>query len=57
LIPEITIDARALLLRHPLRASDAIQLASCLYLRRELNQPVPFVAFDQRLLEAARGEG
>jgi predicted nucleic acid-binding protein len=57
LIPEITTDARALLLRHPLRASDAIQLASCLYLQRELNQPVPFVAFDQRLLDAARAEG
>lgn len=57
LIPDITGDARALLLRHPLRASDGIQLASCLYLQRQLNQPVPFVAFDQRLLDAARGEG
>ena len=57
LIPDITGDARALLLRHPLRASDAIQLASCLYLQRQLDQPVPFVAFDQRLLDAARAEG
>jgi predicted nucleic acid-binding protein len=57
LIPDITGETRALLLRHPLRASDAIQLASCLYLQRELNQPVPFVAFDQRLLDAARAEG
>jgi hypothetical protein len=57
LIPEITADGRALLLRHPLRASDAIQLASCLYLQRQLNQPVPFVAFDQRLLDAAHAEG
>jgi uncharacterized protein len=57
LIPEITTDARALLLRHPLRASGAIQLASLLYLQRELNQPVPFVAFDQRLVDAARAEG
>jgi predicted nucleic acid-binding protein len=56
-IPEVTADARALLLRHPLRANDAIQLASCLYLQRQLNQPVPFVAFDQRLLDAARTEG
>ena len=31
MIPEITADARALLLRHALRAGDAIQLASCLY--------------------------
>ena len=57
MIPEITADARALLLRHPLRAGDAIQLASCLYLQRQLGQPVPFVAFDQRLLAAARAEG
>jgi hypothetical protein len=56
-IPEVTADARALLLRHPLRAGDAIQLASCLYLQRQLNQSVPFVAFDQRLLDAARAEG
>lgn len=56
-IPEITADARALLLRRTLRASDAIQLASCLYLQRQLSQPVPFVAFDQRLVEAAHAEG
>lgn len=55
--PEITSDARALLLRHPLRASHAIQLASCLYLQRQLAQPVPFVAFDRRLVQAARAEG
>ena len=57
MIPDITAEARALLLRYPLRAGDAIQLASCLYLQRELRDPVPFVAFDQRLLEAARAEG
>lgn len=57
LIPEITVDARSLLLRHPLRAGDAIQLASCLYLQRELAQPVPFIGFDDRLVEAARREG
>jgi predicted nucleic acid-binding protein len=57
LIPEVTADARALLLRHPLRASDAIQLASCVYLQRQLNRPVPFVAFDQRLVDAAGAEG
>jgi hypothetical protein len=56
-IPEVTADARALLLRHPLRAGDAIQLASCLYLQRQLNQPIPFVAFDQRLVDAAGAEG
>jgi predicted nucleic acid-binding protein len=56
-IPEVTADARALLLRHPLRASDAIQLASCLYLQRQLNHPVPLVAFHQRVLDAAGAEG
>lgn len=55
--PEITANARALLLRHRLRAGDAVQLASCLYLQRELTQPLPFVAFDDRLTEAARHEG
>lgn len=55
--PEITADARTLLLRHPLRAGDAVQLASCLYLQRQLAQPVPFVAFDRRLVQAARAEG
>jgi predicted nucleic acid-binding protein len=54
---EITSDARALLLRHPLRSSDAIQLASCLYLQRQLAQPIPFVAFVGRLVQAARAEG
>jgi predicted nucleic acid-binding protein len=55
--PEVTAEARALLLRHSLPAGDAIQLASCLYIQRELGRPVPFVAFDRRLLEAAREEG
>ena len=55
--PEITAEARALLLRHRLRAGDAVQLASCLYLQREMSQPLPFVAFDDRLADAARHEG
>ena len=56
-IPEVAAGARALLLRHPLRASDAIQLASCLYLQRQLAEPVPFVVFDRRLATAAYAEG
>mgnify|MGYP001235012253 CR=1 FL=1 len=55
--PEITTEAKALLLRHRLRAGDAVQLASCLYLQRETSQPLPFVAFDRRLTDAARHEG
>jgi predicted nucleic acid-binding protein len=57
MVPEITAEARALVHRHPLRAGDAIQLASCLYLHRQLGRPVAFVAFDRHLLEAARAEG
>ena len=57
IIPEIAADARVLILRHPLRAGDAIQLASCLYLQRQLAQPIPMVAFDGRLVQAARAEG
>lgn len=49
--------ARALLLRHPLRASDAAQLGSCLELQDRLQQPVQFLAFDQRLNQAALREG
>jgi len=55
--PEITANARALLIRHHLRAGDAVQLASCLYLQREMRQPLPLVAFDARLADAARHEG
>ena len=55
--PEVTAHARTLLMRHPLRAGDAVQLASCVYLQQQLAQPVPFVAFDGRLVHAARAEG
>lgn len=54
---KVAAEARGLLLRHPLRASDSVQLASCLYLRRELSQPLPLVTFDDRLAAAARAEG
>ncbi len=57
LTQEISGEARALLLRHRLRAGDAVQLASCLYLQRELSQPLPFVAFDDQLTEAVRHQG
>ena len=57
LTPEITARARVLLQRHSLRAGDAIQLASCLYLRDQVGKEVPFIAFDARLQQAARREG
>lgn len=49
--------AVSLLSRHPLRAADALQLAACLEFREHLSLPVRFVAFDERLLAAARNEG
>jgi predicted nucleic acid-binding protein len=56
LTPEIVADARAVLRRHALRARDAVQLASCLYLQRQLDESIPFVVFDERLVKAARAE-
>jgi predicted nucleic acid-binding protein len=55
--PPLTSRARRLLERHPLRAGDAVQLASCLLLRDATGGPVAFAAFDARLNEAARAEG
>ena len=48
--------AIALLSRHPLRAGDSVQLASCLYLRTHL-EDLRVLAFDDRLNDAARAEG
>jgi hypothetical protein len=57
LSPAVVSRARDLLLRHPLRTGDAIQLGSCLVLRERLEQPVHFLAFDERLNQAAVQEG
>lgn len=57
LTPQVAEQARALLLRHELRAGDAIQLASGLFLQEQLGERVPFIAFDGRLIAAARREG
>lgn len=61
LVVELTTDvtslARTLLQRHQLRAGDAIQLASGLYLQEQLGEKVPFIVFDDRLSKAARREG
>lgn len=53
---EIARTSLALLARHPLRAGDAIQLASCLHLRREVDE-MQLLAYDARLNDAARVEG
>jgi hypothetical protein len=49
--------AGRLLSQHPLRAGDALQLASCRVLEEMTGAPVELVAFDDRLLEAAQAEG
>ncbi len=55
--PEVTARARTLLVHHLLRAGDAIQLASALLVQERATQPLEeFVAFDRRLLDAARAE-
>jgi predicted nucleic acid-binding protein len=55
--PEITAIATDLLLRYKLGAGDSIQLASALFLLRSLDAAGGFVAFDDRLVQAARAEG
>lgn len=56
-VPEIAALAARLLVRHPLRAADALQLGSALFLSRHLGGPIEFLAFDERLAVAARREG
>lgn len=56
MLPEVTRAALDILTRHPLRAGDAVQLASCLHLREHAGDDVALVAFDARLIEAARAE-
>lgn len=57
LVAEVVDVAVGLLARHPLRAGDSVQLASCLYLRRQITDEVRLLAFDARLNDAARAEG
>jgi predicted nucleic acid-binding protein len=56
--PKVARRTRELLLRHPLRVGDAIQLASALVLQDELDVVLDaFVEYDARLRDAARAEG
>ena len=57
LLPEISAATVELLVRYRLRAGDAIQLASCLYLQQRSGLSIDFVAYDTRLTEAARQAG
>jgi predicted nucleic acid-binding protein len=55
--PDVTRIARRLLLQYPLRAGAALQLGAALTLQEALGRPLEeFVAFDARLLNAARAE-
>lgn len=53
---EVCDVAQTLLCRHPLRALDALQLASAIIVQQEVRF-CEFVVFDARLAEAARAEG
>jgi uncharacterized protein len=57
LTKDIVMRAQALIRRHPLRAGDAVQLASCLYIQDELGEKTTFIGFDDRLADAALSEG
>ena len=57
LTPAVVRRAQVLLHHHPLRSGDAIQLASCLHLGDQLAGDLGMVAFDDRLIAAARAEG
>lgn len=54
---EVRATARRLLLRHPLRAADALQLAAALVWAANRPDDLGFVCLDKRLRDAARIEG
>jgi len=45
---------RRIVERHPLRAFDTVQLASALWARQHVGEPIVFVAADELLLKAAQ---
>ncbi len=57
--PTLVLRERAgrLLRRHPLRAGDALQLAAALAWSDDMPRGETFVCLDERLREAAHGEG
>jgi predicted nucleic acid-binding protein len=61
LTDEVVNEAKRLLESHPLRASDAVHLASALLVNRVLHRtglaPLTFLASDMRLLASAQQEG
>jgi len=56
LTSEILELARDLIIQYPLRAFDAIHLASAIQLEREMAESITMIAADERLLYAAKAE-
>lgn len=54
---EILDEAGRSVARHPLRAFDAVQLASAIVARTQDASLTEFACFDERLADAARAEG
>lgn len=50
---EVMAMIRRIVERHPLRAFDAVQLASALWAKQSLEEPLVFVGADESLLKAA----
>lgn len=55
--PEVRRHARRLLMTHPLRAADALQLAAAMVLAGDQPGQVAIVTFDQNLATCAQREG
>ena len=53
----VTEEAIRVLDTHPLKTLDALQLAGCLVIGREMSEPMTFVCADTRLNDAAKLEG
>lgn len=54
LTPAVAQVAAKLLLSHRLRAGDAIQLGSCVYLKERTENAITFIGYDENLNETAR---
>jgi uncharacterized protein len=54
---DILVQARQLLIKHPLRTLDAIQLSCAMQSAALLESPITFISSDKNLLAAALAEG
>lgn len=55
--PEVRRHARRLLMTHPLRAADALQLAAAMILAGDIPGEIAIVTFDHNLASCAQREG